>query len=149
MFPSSYREIASVIIIDPFGRFLLQQRDDIASIMHPGKVALFGGHREGDETYLECVVREIHEELSYFVPPERFEHLASLDGSDLDVNGGTVRGDIFVARNIPIDPLVITEGSLLIVDPQDIPGIERKLTPFARFWIKSFLDHKISADNRA
>jgi 8-oxo-dGTP diphosphatase len=149
MFPSSYREIASAIIIDPFGRFLLQQRDDIAGIMHPGKVALFGGHREGDETFLECVVREIHEELSYFVPPERFEHLASLDGSDLDVNGGTVRGDIFVARNIPIDPLVVTEGSLLIVDPQDISGIERKLTPFARFWIETFLDHKISANKRA
>jgi hypothetical protein len=27
------------------------------------KVGLFGGHREGDEAYLECIVREIHEEI--------------------------------------------------------------------------------------
>jgi 8-oxo-dGTP diphosphatase len=42
------------------GRFL---RDDITGIIHPGKVGLFGGHREGDEAYLECIVREIHEEI--------------------------------------------------------------------------------------
>jgi 8-oxo-dGTP diphosphatase len=50
------------------GRFLLQQRDDITGIIHPGKVGLFGGHREGDEAYLECTAREICEEISYFVP---------------------------------------------------------------------------------
>jgi 8-oxo-dGTP diphosphatase len=63
------REIASAIVIDTMGRFLFQQRDDIPGILHPGKVALFGGHREGDETYLECAVRELHEELSFAIPP--------------------------------------------------------------------------------
>ena len=81
--------MAAAIIIDTAGRFLLQQRDDIAGIIHPGKVSLFGGHREGDETYLECVVREIHEEISYFVPAGQFEHLASLDGTDLDVDASS------------------------------------------------------------
>ena len=84
---SLYREIACAILIDPHGRFLLQQRDDVVGILHPGKIGLFGGHREGDETYLQCVVREIHEEISLFVPPNRFEHLASLDGADIDVEG--------------------------------------------------------------
>ena len=64
---SRHREIACAIIIDSGGRLLLQQRDDVAGILHPGKVTLFGGHREGQETFLECVVREIHEEISYFV----------------------------------------------------------------------------------
>jgi 8-oxo-dGTP pyrophosphatase MutT (NUDIX family) len=49
-----HHEIAAAIIIDTAGRFLLQQRDDIAGIIHPGKVSLFGGHREGDETYLDA-----------------------------------------------------------------------------------------------
>ena len=88
-----HREIACAIIIDRFGRFLLQQRDDIVGIIHPGKVGLFGGHREGDETYLQCAVREIHEEISYFVPAGHFEHLASLNGTDIDVDGGTVSGE--------------------------------------------------------
>jgi 8-oxo-dGTP diphosphatase len=64
---SRHREIAAAIIIDTFGRFLLQQRDDIVGILHPGNVGLFGGHCEDDEAYLECIVREIHEELSYFI----------------------------------------------------------------------------------
>ena len=70
-----HREIACALIIDTCGRFLLQQRDDIPGIVCPGMVGLFGGHREGDETFLQCVVREVHEEISYFVAPERFDHL--------------------------------------------------------------------------
>jgi hypothetical protein len=51
------REIDCAIIIDAQGRFLLQQRDDVPGILQP--VGLFGGHREGSETYLQCVVREV------------------------------------------------------------------------------------------
>jgi 8-oxo-dGTP diphosphatase len=140
-----HREIAAAIIIDTAGRFLLQQRDDIAGIIHPGKVSLFGGHREGDETYLECVVREIHEEISYFVPAEHFEHLASLDGTDLDVDGGRVRGEFFVTRNIPVDALVITEGSLLIIKPSELVRMDRKLTPSAKFAINTYFDKRMFA----
>jgi len=142
---SQYREIAAAIIIDTAGRFLLQQRDDIVGIIHPGKVSLFGGHREGDETYLECVVREIHEEISYYVPAEHFEHLASLDGTDLDVEGGAVRGEFFIARNIPVDELVITEGSLLIIKPSELAQMDRKLTPSAKFAIKTYFDTRMCA----
>jgi 8-oxo-dGTP diphosphatase len=145
---SRHREIAGAIILDTFGRFLLQQRDDVVGIVHPGKVGLFGGHREGDETYLECIVREIHEELSYFVPAKRFERLARLNGVDIDVDGGTVRGDFFIARDIPADALVITEGSLLIVKPDEIIKIEPKLTPSARFAIKAFFDNRAGAKGK-
>jgi 8-oxo-dGTP diphosphatase len=135
-----HRETAGAIIIDNFGRFLLQQRDDIVGILNSGKIGLFGGHREGDETYLECVVREIHEEIGYFIPARRFEHLGSLDGVDIDVEGGTFRGDLFIARDIPVDALVITEGSLLIVEPDEIIEIEPRLTPTARFALKAYFD---------
>ena len=100
-----HREIACALIIDTCGRFLLQQRDDIPGIVCPGMVGLFGGHREGDETFLQCVVREVHEEISYFVAPERFDHLASYSGTDADAQGGTVRGEFFVARDVPADAL--------------------------------------------
>ena len=55
------RETASALLIDTAGRWLLQQRDDIRGILYPGLVGLFGGHREGNETFLDCVVREVHE----------------------------------------------------------------------------------------
>jgi len=92
-----HREIAGAIIIDTLGRFLLQQRDNVVGIVHPGKVGLFGGHREGDEqTYLECVVREVREELTFQIPAERFEHLASWESPDLDVDGGTLCADFLL-----------------------------------------------------
>jgi 8-oxo-dGTP diphosphatase len=135
---SRHREIACAIIINTGGRFLLQQRDDVAGILHPGKVTLFGGHREGRETFLECVVREIHEEISYFVPPERFEYLASLVGGDIDADGGSLHAEFFIARGIPVDRLTVTEGSLLIARPDEIQGLAHRLTPSARFALKAF-----------
>jgi len=71
------REIACAIIIDTCGRFLLQQRDDLPGIVCPGMIGFFGGHREGTETFLQCVVREVHEETSYFdTPPLQRERSA-------------------------------------------------------------------------
>lgn len=52
-------EVASAILLDMSGRFLLQQRDNSPGILHPGKISLFGGHREAGESYLQCVVREL------------------------------------------------------------------------------------------
>ena len=60
-----HRETSGAILIDSLGRFLFQQRDNNPEILYPGMIGLFGGHREGNETFLECVVREIHEEISY------------------------------------------------------------------------------------
>jgi hypothetical protein len=51
MSTSRHREIACAIIVDTLGRFLLQQRDDISGIIHPGKVGLFGGHRPPMNSY--------------------------------------------------------------------------------------------------
>src|SRR5262249_30641469 len=89
-------------------------------------------------TSLECVVREIHEEIGFL--PERIEYLASHDGVDIDVDGGTIHADFFIIREVPVDALVITEGSLLIVKPEDIRTIETKLTPSARLGLTAFFD---------
>jgi hypothetical protein len=45
-----------------------------------------------------------------YVPPERFEPLASRTGPDIDVPGGIMRGEFFVARDVPVDKLSVTEG---------------------------------------
>ena len=133
-----HREITGAILIDTSGRLLLQQRDDVVGIVHPGKVGLFGGHREGDETFLECVVREIHEEISYFVPAERFEYLASLSGEDVDAEGGSLRAEFFVVSGMPVEGLTVTEGALLVARPEEVIKIDHKLTPSARFAMKAF-----------
>lgn len=136
--PLRHRETTGAILIDTLGRFLFQLRDNVVGIANPGKIGLFGGHREGDETFLECIVREIHEEIGYLVPAECFEHLGSFDGADIDVEGGTLRADLFVARDIPVDALAITEGSLLIVEPAEISKIDPKLGPTTRLALKAY-----------
>ena len=133
-----HHEIACALLIDTHGRILLQQRDDVAGILHPGKVSLFGGHREEDETFLQCVVREVHEEIGYFVPAKRFEHLASLEDGEPDPEGGTVHAEYYVARDIPIERLIITEGSLVVTPAEKIFEWELKLTPAARVALKAY-----------
>jgi 8-oxo-dGTP diphosphatase len=135
-----HREIACTIIIDTRGRFLLQQCDNVPGILQPGKVGLFGGHREDDETYLQCVVREIHEEISYFISPDRFEHLVSYDGVEVDAESGTVHGEFFIVRDVPVDALIVTEGSLLIVEPDKTATVEHKFAPSTRFTMKVLFD---------
>jgi 8-oxo-dGTP diphosphatase len=132
-----HRETSGAILIDSFGRFLFQQRDNNPEILYPGMIGLFGGHREGSETFLECVVREIYEEISYFVPSERFAHLVSYEGPD--PRDGTFHSEIFVATNIPVDQLVITEGTLLTIKPGEFATIEPRFSPSARFAVNTFL----------
>ena len=122
------REISCALLIGLDGRFLLQQRDMVPHIVAPGKIGLFGGHREGEETFLDCVVREVHEETSYFVSPERFEHLGDYS-ADAEVPGGTTIQSYFVARDIPADVLVVTEGSLRIAARDELASLQTKLTP--------------------
>lgn len=127
------REIASAVLFDKDGHVLLQQRDNFPGILFPGKVGLFGGHREGDETFLQCVVREIHEELSYYLPPERFESIASLSGPDIEVAGGKVKAEFCVVRDVPLENVKVTEGSLKMVIASELSQLDGKLTPVAQF----------------
>jgi len=140
MTPLRHSEFTNAILIDTLGRFLFQQRDNIPGIFQPGKIGLFGGHREGDETCLQCIVREVHEEIGYFLPPDRFEYLTSYDGTDIDVEGSTtLHGKIFVARGVPIERLEITEGTLFVAEPDELASLTPRLSPSAKAGLKAFL----------
>ena len=110
-----HREVGCAIIIGTCRRFLLQQRDDVPGILCPG----------GVETFLQCVV-----------------HLASYSGVDPDAEGGTLRGEFFVARDVPADALLITEGSLLITERDDALPLMRRLAPSAQFAMSTFLKNQ-------
>lgn len=129
-------EFASAVLIDTRGHLILQERDNIPGIYLPGQIGLFGGHREEGESFLQCVVREIQEEIGYFVPPGRFQHLTSYAGF-VDSDGDTAYGEIFIADDIPFDGLHVTEGSLLIVPRTEISAIEHRLSPSASAALKA------------
>lgn len=116
------REIASSLLFDTAGRFLFQQRDNIAGITEPGKIGLFGGHREGNETFLECIAREVSEEIGIHLPLERFQPLTVYEDIDLEI-GGPIRAEFFVARNISLAQIRVTEGCLVVANAEKIPRL--------------------------
>lgn len=138
-----HREIAFAIVIDKQGHLLLQQRDDIPGIIAPGKIGFFGGHREGDETFLQCVVRELHEETSIHLPADRFEHFKIYRGPDLEVSGGTMNAEGFIVRDVPVGEVSVTEGSLFIAKREEIPALMPRITSLAQLALRDFLggDH--------
>jgi 8-oxo-dGTP pyrophosphatase MutT (NUDIX family) len=138
-----HREIAFAIVIDKQGHLLLQQRDDIPGIIAPGKIGFFGGHREGDETFLQCVVRELHEETSIHLPADRFEHFKIYRGPDLEVSGGTMNAEGFIVRDVRVSEVSVTEGSLFIAKCEEIPALMPRITSLAHIALRDFLggDH--------
>ena len=67
--------IALVILEDERGRIYLQLRSDIESIANPGKWGLFGGHIEADELPAEGALREVEEELSVRLRPDKLRFI--------------------------------------------------------------------------
>lgn len=134
----SDREIACAILVDTCGRFLFQQRDNVPHIVAPGRVALFGGHRDGGETFLECLVREVHEELSCFVHPGHFAYLGRYAGPDIDRSEGSIVAEFYFARGLSVASLDITEGSLLVVERSELHTLMDRFAPSSRIAVEMF-----------
>src|SRR4029079_19278704 len=103
-----------------------------------------GGYREGTESFIECVVREVAEETSCHLSAGRFQHLFSLDCPDPERSEGRVKGEFFIAYDIPIDELTITEGKLLVVGPDDISKLQNELTPVTIMALDAFSERKVT-----
>jgi 8-oxo-dGTP pyrophosphatase MutT (NUDIX family) len=58
---------AAALLLDEQGRYLMQVRDDVPHILHPGALGLFGGGIEAGEEAEGAVRRELDEEIG-FVP---------------------------------------------------------------------------------
>lgn len=133
------REGTSAILVSTDGDLLFQLRDNLPHVSDPGKIGLFGGRREGDESFLDCVVREVHEEIGLYLPPERFELIGTYLGPDHSTPGGIRHGHIYAARNVPVDQLTVTEGTLRIVPLDEIEHIQDLLAVAAKYALQIFL----------
>jgi len=132
-----YREVAAAIIVGTCGRLLLQQRDDIPGLLYGGLFGLFGGHKEGIETPIETVQREIEEETGLAFDAERFEPLVNF--SVTYPAGGGMQGAYYVLRNVPLADVVITEGSPLVIAQSELPAILGRMTPSACYVARLFM----------
>jgi len=63
--PMIYNDYYSGIILrTPNGNLILQRRDKDIKIENAGRLSVFGGRREGNETPQQCAIRELKEETS-------------------------------------------------------------------------------------
>lgn len=69
--------ISLVILEDAQGRIALQLRGNVATIANPDRWGLFGGHAEEGEEPLQAAVREVQEELTCVLDPEKMKLLQS------------------------------------------------------------------------
>lgn len=62
------------------GEMIAYQRDDFAHIPFPGMWDLPGGAREGDETPVDCALREVAEEFGIALSPDQVVWMAHYPG---------------------------------------------------------------------
>ncbi|NEQ40464.1 MAG: NUDIX domain-containing protein [Okeania sp. SIO3I5] len=132
----------AIAILYREGKFLLQLRDDIPGIAHPGKWAFFGGHIESGETAEAAVKRELAEEISY-TPEMVWEFCVYPDTN-------VIRHVFYAPLTVELKDLVLGEGwDMGLLTPAEIKagkaysenaGMERSLGEFHQKMLLDFMN---------
>jgi 8-oxo-dGTP diphosphatase len=138
----SDRTEVALAILTQDGKFLMQLRDDIPTIIYPGVWGLFGGHMEIGETPEIAIKREILEEINY--QPGEFAKFACYSDSRV------VRHIFYAPLTVELDRLNLQEGwDLGLLTPaqilagtaySNIAGMERKLGEIHQKILADFIE---------
>jgi 8-oxo-dGTP diphosphatase len=130
------REGSAVVLIDPEGRVLLQQRDDDRGPAGYGRWAIPGGGREGDESPRQTALREFEEETGVRLERLRFYATVTRETNpDLFVD----RLDVFFADDeVPRERIEVNEGlDFQYWGPAEVEGL--LMNPATRRMLSDFL----------
>ena len=98
---------AGALLIEKSGKVILQKRDNNPEIINSGKITLFGGEVEFDETAEECFKREIKEEVdltvSVFSYLGIYQKLMSTHGENCDCY-------VYLVKNVNLKTIKVNEG---------------------------------------
>jgi ADP-ribose pyrophosphatase YjhB (NUDIX family) len=123
---------ASVILVDPRGWVLLQERDE-HPVIAPDKWGLVGGHVEDGEGFEDAAYRELEEETGVRMPPGGLTFWRELEAWDATFRIWSAGVDL---RD---DDIVVGEGrQIVFVDPALVLDLD--LADLARRVIPPFLD---------
>jgi 8-oxo-dGTP diphosphatase len=110
------RQVAIAILYRE-NKFLMQLRDNIPGIAHPGVWGLFGGHIEAGESPLEAMERELVEEIGYDAP--------QLTEFYQDQQPTVIRHIFYGSLVVNLDQLTLNEGwDMGLVTPEEIKAGE-------------------------
>ena len=128
---------AGGLIVTNDGRLVLQQREDKPGITLPGKVAMFGGTVEPNETVEKAAERELLEELNLKVNGWQLEKLGvyqktkELDGEDYEIH-------VFLVRDVDPKGLELREGKAIRYVSRGENLDEIELTRITRLAIEDY-----------
>jgi 8-oxo-dGTP pyrophosphatase MutT (NUDIX family) len=130
------QRFACIVLVDPRGRLLLQERDEHAPIA-PDKWGLVGGHVDDGEAFEPAAYRELAEETGI----ELRSGLRLVFDGILPLEKSPVGGHftLWVARtDLADDDIVCGEGrQIVFVDPADVLHLDLAVT--ARELLRRFL----------
>ncbi len=133
----------SVIVVDPVGRLLLQERDEHARI-DPERWGLCGGHLEPGEEPLPGALRELEEEAGLVPDPGLVRHVGTFEVFH-QVNDALDRMDVFaVPMSITDADVVCREGRRIVFVPPS-EALALPLTVGAAQVLPLFLDSPLYA----
>lgn len=103
----------TLAIIHQDGKYLMQLRDNIPTIVHPGVWGLFGGHLEPGEKPEAGLKRELIEEINY--QPQQLKELGCYTEKNIK------RYLFFCLLAVTVDELELNEGwDLGLLTPAEI-----------------------------
>ena len=124
------RSVAAALMVTPDGRYLMQLRDDIPTIMLPGHWACFGGAIDPGETAAAALHRELIEEIEH-----RPRAAAFFIELVIDLPFAVPRTDRMTFFTVPIVPedvdrMVLREGAGLRLFTPEALAAEPRVAPW-------------------
>jgi 8-oxo-dGTP diphosphatase len=118
------RRISVILLVDPRGRVLLQERDEHAPLA-PEKWGMVGGHVEDGEDYDEAMRREILEETGIEIAAEDLTLWQATEFTYSDGHHSDYR--VYAGRvDLTDDDIVLGEGrAIVFVDPAETQGLDK------------------------
>ncbi|WP_425419072.1 NUDIX domain-containing protein [Oricola indica] len=122
-----HTDVAGVILADGNGRFLLQRRDQSPAVSNPGLIGMFGGHKEGAESDIDCALREVYEETNIKLS---ITQLALIVRTRVQFANGIIRaGTFFFSNGIDEGSMKISEGTLCEIPYNNISRYFCEMVP--------------------
>lgn len=133
------RHGAAVVVIDPAGRVLLQQRDDMTPPEGYGRWAIPGGGVEPGETARQAAIREIAEETAIILDAVTYYSSIEVERHDENPESPSLVIHLFFARSdAPESAIVVGEGiAFRYWATADVPSLP--MNPNGRHWLARFL----------
>ncbi len=119
--------IAAAVLIDKDGQTLLVRKRGTRAFMQPG------GKIDADETPLQALARELHEELNLHINPQEAVYLGQFSSRAANEPGFMVQADMYQLHiDVAVEPAAEIE-EICWIDPMGDGGLE--LAPLTREFI--------------